>query len=170
MPYEEIDHLHEQVVKSKRDAAAQHPKTPKQLPSDRYIFCNHCKGETNHVCKADYSRQYVTNTERFLGGFWFMIGYRLWMCAGCESCTLERYYTDETMEDGKVDFGEQYYETEYFPERTELHVEGKRFLQLPEKLDALYRETLRAFNHEMNILCAAAECVNKFETTRFGIY
>ncbi len=155
MTSDPIESLHKQVLQSKLDAVAKSSQTPNEIPSDKYIFCNTCKGETNHICKADYSRQYVTEAERFLGGFWQEVGYRLWMCAGCESCTLERYYTDETMEDGTGDFGEQYYDVEYYPERTEFHVESKRFLQLPEKLDALYRETLHAFNHNMPVLCSA---------------
>ena len=95
---------------------AESPKSPAELPGSKLIFCNQCKGETNHVCKVDYFREYLTDTDKYLGGNWYLVGYRLWMCAGCESCTLEEYFTDD-IESTEEDFSSQ-----YFPERTEFHV------------------------------------------------
>jgi Domain of unknown function (DUF4145) len=154
-PSDSANDFHEAVVDSRREAIARNAKTENSLPPDTFIYCNQCKGETHHICKADYSREYLSGVSKYLGGFWELIGYRLWMCAGCESCTLERYYTNELMENGTIDYGEQYYETKYYPERTEFHAEGKRFLQLPQKLDSIYRETLHAFNNNLSVLCAA---------------
>lgn len=146
-----FDLFHHQVVESKRKWISEAAKTPEELPSDKYIFCNQCKGETNHICKVDYCRHYLTYTDRFLGGFTYTIGYRLWMCAGCESCTLERYSTDETLEDEN---GVAKYETEFFPKRTEYDLKSKDFRQLPPKLDGIYKEVVQAFNNQMGMLCA----------------
>jgi hypothetical protein len=147
---DEIESFHEQVVESKRKWISEAPKTPEALPSNKYIYCNRCEGETNHTCKADYCRHYLTHTDRFLGGFAYTIGYRLWMCAGCESCTLERYYTDETLEDEN---DTTQYVTEFFPKRTEYNHKNKYFKQLPPKLDSIYKETVQAFNDQLVILC-----------------
>jgi len=145
-----LDSLHNQVVESKRKWISETAKTPEVLPSNKYIFCNQCEGETNHVCKADYCRHYLTNTDRFLGGLTYTIGYRLWMCAGCESCTLERYSTDETLEDEN---GVAEYETEFFPKRIEYNLKSKHFKQLTPKLDGIYKEAVQAFNNQMGMLC-----------------
>jgi uncharacterized protein DUF4145 len=146
-----LEAMHRHVVESKRKWISEAAKTPEELPSSKYIFCNQCEGETNHTCKADYCRHYLTYAERFLGGFTYTIGYRLWMCAGCESCTLERYYTDETLED---EDGVAEYETEFFPKRTEYNHKSKHFRQLPTKLDVIYREAVQAFNNQMVMLCS----------------
>lgn len=143
--------LHNEVVESKRKWISGVAKTPGELPPNKYIFCNQCDGETNHVCKADYCRHYLAYTDRFLGGFTYTMGYRLWMCAGCESCTLERYYTDETLEDEN---GVAEYRTEFFPKRTEYNLDSKHFRQLPPKLDGIYREVIQAFNNQLGMLCA----------------
>jgi hypothetical protein len=93
----------------------------------------------------------LTYTDKFLGGFTYTIGYRLWICAGCESCTLERYSTDETLEDEN---GVAEYETEFFPKRIEYNLKSKHFRQLPAKLDSIYKEVVHAFNSQMGMLCA----------------
>lgn len=147
---EPLDSLHNQVVESKRKLISEATKTPEVLPPNMYLFCNQCEGETNHTCKAHYYRHYLIYTVSFLGGFSFTIGYRLWMCAGCESCTLERYSTDESME-GEDGIAE--YEIEFFPKRTEYNHKSKYFKQLPPKLDGIYKEAVQAFNNQMGILC-----------------
>ena len=150
MASDPLDSLHNQVVESKRKMASESAKSPSELPPAKYIFCNNCKNETNHVCKAEYFRHHLVGTEKYLGGFLYTIGYRLWMCAGCEGCTLEEYYTDEALEDEN---GVAEYSVKYFPKRAEYQLEGKHFKQLPPKLDSIYREVLQAFNSKLSLLC-----------------
>lgn len=145
-----LESMHRHVVESKRKWISEAAKTPEELPPNKYIFCNQCEGETNHICKADYFRHYLTYTEIFLGGFTYTKGYRLWMCAGCESCTLERYYTSENLEDEN---GVAEYKTEFYPKRTEYNHESKHFKRLPTRLDLIYREAVEAFNNQMVMLC-----------------
>lgn len=150
MSSDPLDSLHNEVVESKRKWIAEAEKTPSELPPNKYIFCNQCKGETNHTCKADYCRHYLTDTDKFLGGFTYTVGYRLWMCVGCEGCALERYYSDETLEDEN---GVAEYRTEFFPKRSEYNLDIKHFRQLPQKLDGIYKEVIQAFNNQMGMLC-----------------
>jgi hypothetical protein len=82
---------------------------------------------------------------------WERLGYRLWICAGCERGTLEEYYTSDFLEDRD---GNPQYEYEYSPPRIMVYVEAKKFKQLPPKLDKIYREVLHAFNNKLTILCA----------------
>jgi hypothetical protein len=116
-----------------------------KLPKNKDIFCNTCKNETHHFCAADQYRRYPEFDN--YGNFLFVetVGYRMWVCAGCETGTLEKYYIDlNDVEDA----------TGYFPERSALHVEQKKFKQLPKQLDTIYRETLSAYNNKLHLLCA----------------
>jgi hypothetical protein len=117
------------------------------LPAKRYIFCNNCKRETNHVCEAERRRFYY-DEETHLSE---QLGWRFWVCAGCEHSTLEEFYTCDGMEDEK---GKKLYDIKYFPERATFHVERKNFNRLPRKLNAIYREILHAFNSKLVVLCA----------------
>ena len=122
------------------------PTLQPDLPSRKRIFCNKCKGETYHMVVCDHADEYFGEAH------WEKTVYRLWICAGCESATLEECWTTNGYEDEK---GRQLYESNYSPKRTEHDVTGKHFLQLPKKLDAIYRETIQAFNDQLYVLCAA---------------
>src|SRR6266508_1263718 len=148
---DDLDSLHNQVVESKRKWIAESEKTPAELPPNKYIFCNRCNGETNHICKADYIHHNLAYTNEYLGGIMYTTGYRLWMCAGCESCTLERYDSSELSEDEN---GEPEFSSQFFPKRTEYNLSAKRFKQLPTKLKGIYQEVILAFNNELSVLCA----------------
>ena len=115
-----------------------------------YIFCNHCTNETNHFCKAEHYRDFPNLNPDGSLAFVERLGYRLWICAGCERGTLEEYYIFDVTyeEDGTM------MERDYFPERTRLHFKKKDFKQLPPKLDRIYREILHSFNYDLVILCA----------------
>ena len=147
-----IDDLHDAVVQSRRQLVQQsvNSDTQRPLPDDRRFFCNRCAGETVHACKTDYSTPHLTGEEEFLGGYLYLVGYRLWQCAGCGECLLQRYIADD---DWSGDENEL--QTEVFPERTKFHAESRHFRKLPDKLDNIYRETLHGFNHKLAVLCAA---------------
>lgn len=122
-----------------------------QVPSKKRIFCNNCKNETKHILKAEHS--YISYYEKLrdeegriiLGGDYSEGGHcRFWICAGCEQGTLEIVETIDGFESDST----------YFPKRTEHSVTRKKFLQLPQKLDKIYRETSKAFNDGLYILCA----------------
>lgn len=114
-----------------------------ELPSTRRIFCNICSLETNHECIATHQRKFYT------AGLLETIGYRLWICAGCETGTLEEFYTN----DEKQEYNEEEVST-YYPERSKSHIDEKPFVKLPPKLRIMYHETLQAFNNGLTVLCA----------------
>ncbi|TKJ33881.1 MAG: hypothetical protein CEE38_19860 [Planctomycetes bacterium B3_Pla] len=114
------------------------------------IFCNRCRNETNHILKAEHYRDYPDYNPDGSIAFVERLGNRFWVCAGCDKGTLEEFYIfDVTIDDNIATSSE-----EYFPERTKLHVEDKKFKQLPDKLTIIYRETLRAYNNSLSVLCA----------------
>lgn len=119
-------------------------------PTKKHIFCNNCKNDTNHMCVAEHYRDYENNNPDGSIGFVERLGYRLWICAGCERGTMEEFYIFNLTQKEPSSIPEEH----YFPERSRLHVKDKNFKQLPDKLTTIYRETLHAFNNKLVVLCA----------------
>lgn len=116
----------------------------------RRIFCNHCKTGTHHVLRGEHKRESFFDPE---SGYFEEERFRFWSCAGCDTGTLEESYTVQGMENLQ---GKQIYELAgFYPERSEHTVASKHFKQLPKKLDQIYRETILAFNSQLDLLCAA---------------
>lgn len=118
------------------------------LPTRKRIFCNTCTGETNHVAQGDFVQRTEDNDDAWM---WQENIYRLWMCAGCESGMLEICYTNASIVD---ESGEQAYMYEYHPMRMTGSIATKSFVQLPAKLQRIYKETIQAFNADLDLLCA----------------
>ena len=116
------------------------------------VFCNSCGAETNHQIKAEHTTEYPDIRAGRCTGFWERRRQRLLICAGCEEGTLEVGWTNAG--DHDPESGEQFWSATYYPERKKRQVDAKRFKQLPERLDRIYRETVQAFNLETGILTA----------------
>jgi hypothetical protein len=117
----------------------------------RYIFCNNCNCETNHTCQGEHYRDYPTYNDDGSIGLVERQGYRLWICAGCESGTLENYYIFDVTD---ADYqNERMHQITYYPERNKLHVKSKQFKQLPKPLTNIYREMLGSYNNNLAVLC-----------------
>jgi hypothetical protein len=122
------------------------------LPSQKRIFCNRCRNETNHTVLCDHAYVIQCKEDDGAPSDWERYIYRFWICAGCESATLEECWTGMGYEDNK---GKQIYISAYYPKRTAQDIWQKPFRQLPEKLTKIYGETILAFNENLMILCAA---------------
>ena len=77
-------------------------------------------------------------------------GYRLWECAGCGECLLQRYSAEDDWSSDESEL-----KTDISPERTKFHSQKRQFRKLPSKQNRMYRKTLESFNHGLNVLCAA---------------
>ncbi len=121
------------------------------LPTRKRIFCNKCQNETHHTVLCDHAHENAEVEDEQLV-YWEKYVYRFWICAGCDSATLEECWTTSGYEDKNE---KQLYSSTYFPKRTERDIKKKRFRQLPRKLDKIYDETILAFNQNLMILCAA---------------
>jgi hypothetical protein len=122
------------------------------LPSRKRIFCNNCRNETNHTVLSDHVREIAELDEDGSFMYWEKCVYRFWICAGCESGTLEECWTMM----GNVDeSGRQIYQSIFFPKRTAQDIKKKSFRRLPRKLDKIYGEMIQAFNENLLTLCAA---------------
>ena len=109
-------------------------------PTNR-IYCNRCKQTTNHNLTGQHAH---SERDEF---WWETTTYRLWICAGCESGTLEQAYTDISM-DAEVD-------TTFYPKRMHGDLSAKGFVKLKPKLRQIYKEAIQCFNSGSLLLCTA---------------
>lgn len=118
---------------------------PPAAPRRKRIYCNRCKLETNHFAHCSYSRRDAEED-----GYWEEMTYALWACAGCDAGTLETAMTSVALRDGE----EQIYDITFFPPRASADLPHKIFRKLPRPLRSIYRETVDAYNQQLNLLCA----------------
>jgi hypothetical protein len=138
------------------------------LPLETHlIFCNECNRGTNHICKFhEYSSVRVQSGEELRLVYadhpdldidadphdCEINGYLLWACAGCDSWTIEYYFTVLGEGEDPLEFLESNHES-YIPERTKFHVQAKQFHQLSPTLERIYREVLHSYNSDLPVLC-----------------
>jgi len=121
----------------------------------RKIYCNNCKCETNHELKFTHSKRHqeVTDEDTPFPSLVFEeeYQYRLWVCCGCGTATLEEAYTNIGMIDRD---GNKIWELTLYPRRRISEWPAKHFRHLGEKLASIYREVIESFNSDLGILCA----------------
>jgi hypothetical protein len=123
-------------------------ETPTAQPPKKKIYCNKCKQNTNHSLIGEHP---VSNYDEQAG--WGQIStYRLWICAGCETGSLEVEYSNSDMMD---DEGNDLSDYTYYPKRVRDDRPKKVFLKLKPKLEQIYKEAIVCFNNESYILCTA---------------
>jgi len=112
-----------------------------------WIYCNLCKRNTRHLLVASSEYDYRDGAEPEEPSEWGE--YRLWRCAGCDTCTMEDYYTSDYMaippnndDIEEIEESGQHYERIYHPKRASTIRPVKYFIRLPAKLNTLYREVL----------------------------
>ena len=127
-------------------------ETPTSKVKKKYIFCNNCRCETEHACEGEHYRDYPNYVDRRMIGFVERQGYRLWICSGCKTGSLEEYYVFDVTSDDYKD--ESMWDVTYHPARNEFQIKSKKFNQLKDKLTNIYRETLGAYNNNLSVLCA----------------
>ena len=111
-----------------------------------WIYCNACKGSTRHVLVA--SREYDDHLRVEDGGPAAWGEYRLWVCGGCDTCTMEDHYQADYLPSSESD-------SIFHPKRTSSSRPTKHFVNLPPKLETLYSEVVRSNNEGLHLLCAA---------------
>jgi len=118
------------------------------IPKKKKIFCNNCKRSTNHTLIGEHRiSEYDERAD------WGEVStYRLWICAGCETGTLEDEYSNSDM---VGDEGDDYSHFTFYPKRVRDDLAPKIFLKLKPKLKQIYKEALACFNSESYILCTA---------------
>jgi hypothetical protein len=115
---------------------------------DTRIYCNHCKSKTRHSFVG--SRDYYFGGDEEGPDEWGT--YRLWACAGCDTCVMEDYCSADYMGDGD---GNNVFSSIYHPKRAHLVRPTKFFMKVPPKLGKLYREVISSYNENLPLLCAA---------------
>ncbi len=125
------------------------------MASIKKIFCNTCKGETNHDIKSShdqvYYEEYEDHGQKFLG-YYEKTQYSFLVCRGCDTATLEESWTSAGMQDHK---GESIYSDNYHPKRKRLgDREVKRFIHVDKILNDTYKEIITSFQQGLSIVAA----------------
>jgi hypothetical protein len=110
-----------------------------------WIYCNVCKGSTQHVLVA--SKEYDGHLRVGSGDLAEWGEYRLWACAGCDTCTIEDHYQADYLPSSQI-------ESILHPKRTSSSRLTKHFVNLPAKLENLYSEVVQSNNEGLHLLCA----------------
>jgi hypothetical protein len=124
-------------------------------------FCNCCRTQTNHTCKAEHfptgriscTPDYIEDDGTKVYGIDYF--YRFWTCDGCEDALLEQVWGGCKMVNAA---GESLYsntdlEIELHPHRTERSVPVRKFSNLPKPIANVYYETVFAHHHSLFLLC-----------------
>jgi len=121
----------------------------------KYIFCNKCRGETEHTLSGENYRDYPNYIDKDIVGIVERSGFRFWVCSGCKTGTLEEYYVFDILDD-EYKKDESMWNFSYYPTRNEFEIKARGFKQLAGKLSNIYQETLGAYNNKLPVLCAVA--------------
>jgi hypothetical protein len=122
----------------------------RQMSDDKTsLFCNRCRGRTNHALKGSYVHRWKSPDDDDIQG---EVKYNLWVCAGCETGVLEISESDSEsyFPDGTTEI-----RTEYFPKRMHEGLVPKTFRKLGATLEKIYSETIECFNAGSLILATA---------------
>jgi hypothetical protein len=117
----------------------------------KQLHCNHCRCTTNHVLHGQHKREYCEVDGAYLV-YSERLVHRLWICAGCDTGTMEVAWTCS----GNMDRnGDEVYDYTYYPERASMHLAPKQYKNLSESLTRIYAECIKSFNTGLPLLCAA---------------
>lgn len=125
------------------------------MTNRKKIYCNTCKGETNHDIKfshdQSYHEKYEDHGQEFIG-YYEETEYHFLVCRGCDTATLEEKWTCAGMYDQN---GDEIYSYNYYPKRKNLgEREIKRFNHVDKKLNETYKEIITASQQGLGIVTA----------------
>ncbi len=122
-----------------------------EIGTVKRIYCNTCKGLTNHELMSTQERKSSdANFEKDPlneSGQYEEWTYLFWICRGCETALLQEDHVAYVK-------GDEQYVTVFYPRREKNSLNTKVFVQLDEKLTDIYQEVITCFNNEAWILCA----------------
>jgi hypothetical protein len=131
---------------------AEEKSAVEQIPPQKEVYCNRCRGDTRHECvwksnRTEVDWDYEEGSPNLVQDWIFVA----WRCLGCLSVCLEERYSDSNMYNSK---GDQEWDSQISPIRTQNHLRPKYFTHLPDKIATIYKESVTAFNSSARLLCA----------------
>jgi hypothetical protein len=122
------------------------------LSETEKIYCNTCKGWTNHTrianhervaVDSDYAGESSEQSEQF--DRW---NYSFLICLGCDTAVIKSRRSFFAAEAVPI------HETYFYPAREKHSLTPKIFIQLSNNLSLIYREIISCYNHNSSILCS----------------
>ena len=113
------------------------------------VFCNSCKRITNQ----EVLKSIETRIDDDDAQITFVDTYEIIKCLGCEEISFRHDSTNSDAYDPET--GEHYENVRLYPIRSDKTLPLKPYYNVPAIVRNIYRETIDAFNNELNLLCAA---------------
>jgi Domain of unknown function (DUF4145) len=116
-----------------------------------WLYCDQCKRDTKHTLLYGASDPAILEWEDNDGTVnRFISAWLIWQCNGCEFLAMEDTATAPDW------FQNSHAACSHvngicYPKKTELPL--RHFRNIPKKIEGLYRETIEAFNGNLNTLC-----------------
>ena len=122
-------------------------------------FCNECNATTNHLVVTDYYEVGEMTDE-----YDWTTDYQTLRCLGCDSVSFRVHNWFSEIVDDDCDGNSE----RIYPERCQYHKDLYDFRNIPDNVELLYEESVKAFNYGALLLCAVglralveAVCVDK---------
>ncbi len=109
-------------------------------------ICETCKGPTKQTVLFEKE----VSEEEQETGWWETSIYQIIQCDGCESISYRTLFDSAYLRSYEGNSIES-----LFPKRTVNSLSIKSFLNTPKNIVSIYRETIDAYNNDMEILCSA---------------
>lgn len=109
------------------------------------LFCNTCERITWHELKTKFEHQRDPEQydEMIMVDFAISI-WEIWQCRGCDGIVVRNI---EFVDDDELE--------EFYPPRSTELIKRQEFNKMPQLLDSIYDEVVKAFNSKCYILCSA---------------
>lgn len=117
------------------------------------VACVRCRTETNHDVVKSHSKRYTQEDEPQMAPEWAQGQWEIIRCCGCETITFRETWTN--CDDIDNETGQLQEFVSLYPPRGQDLLPEKPMPNLPMNLRRIYREILKAFNDDSNLLCGA---------------
>jgi hypothetical protein len=115
------------------------------------IYCNVCNGKTNHEILKTEEREIRDDDAQVV----FNDAWQIIKCLGCEDISFRQISSNS--DDYNSETGEHYETVKLYPIRSDKSLPIKTYYNVPPIVRSIYRETIDAYNYDLNLLCAAGQ-------------
>ena len=112
------------------------------------IYCNICKGSTNHQVIKEEAKQEDDNENQVS----FYDNWQIIKCLGCEDISFR--HVSSNSDDFDPDTEDAYLNVKLYPIRGQNLLSIKPYYNVPTVVRNIYRETIDAYNNGLNLLCS----------------
>ncbi len=116
------------------------------------LMCGICRNDTKHDVIRSYVRRMNLDNGPDKAPDWGEVTYEMLECRGCEDVSFrERWSSNRDLD---AETGQPIVSERLYPQRGREGLVERQFLNAPYHVQRVYRESVGAFNYDLNLLCA----------------